>query len=157
MADVNVVENPALVDWPELHAFVHRAYAYMEARIDPPSSLHRMTVGDFEQKSKDETLFVARCAEQLAGCMFCRSEGDYLYVGKVAVDPNLQGRGIGRALFERAFALARRNRFECLELETRVELIENHRTFEQLGFEKVGENAHEGYDQPTSIRMRALV
>ena len=30
-------------DWPALLALIARAFAYMEGRIDPPSSLHRLT------------------------------------------------------------------------------------------------------------------
>jgi phosphinothricin acetyltransferase len=44
-----------------------------------------------------------------------------------------------------------------LELQTRVELIENHNTFSALGFEKVAETAHPGYSRPTSITMQRAV
>jgi ribosomal protein S18 acetylase RimI-like enzyme len=53
--------------------------------------------------------------------------------------------------------LARETGRTAIELETRVELTENHRTFESLGFEKVSEHAHEGYDRPTYIRMRRFL
>lgn len=157
MADLKLIENPIDVDWAALHAFVHRTYAYMDARIDPPSSLHKMDSTSFEEKAKSETLIIARLEAELVGCLFCRPQDDWLYVGKVAVDGAHQGRGIGRALFVRAFDLAARMDLLGLELETRVELIENHRTFEKLGFQKIGENAHSGYDRPTSIRMRAVI
>ena len=156
-ADVEIVENPSPVDWPALHSLVIEAFAYMDGIIDPPSSLHRMTASDFEQKAKDETLIIARLNGDLVGCMFCRPEGDWLYVGKVAVSMRQQGRGIGRAMFEHAFATAKDRGFQGLELQTRVELTGNHKTFGRLGFIKVGEDAHEGYDRPTSICMRAEV
>jgi phosphinothricin acetyltransferase len=44
-----------------------------------------------------------------------------------------------------------------LELQTRVELIENHKTFGALGFEKVAETAHPGYSRPTSITMQRSI
>ena len=91
----------------------------------------------------------------MVGCMFCRREDPWLYVGKVAVEETVQGQGVGRKLFDAAFDLARQMGFDGLELETRIELVENHQAFANLGFVKVGEDAHEGYDQPTSIRMRA--
>jgi hypothetical protein len=53
--------------------------------------------------------------------------------------------------------IARQNQRQFLELQTRVELIENHKTFAALGFEKVAEAAHPGYDRPTSIVMRKRV
>ena len=44
-----------------------------------------------------------------------------------------------------------------LELQTRIELTENHATFGALGFKKIAETAHPGYSRPTSITMRKLV
>jgi phosphinothricin acetyltransferase len=44
-----------------------------------------------------------------------------------------------------------------LELETRIELTENHATFARMGFIKTAETAHPGYERPTSIKMRATV
>lgn len=41
-----------------------------------------------------------------------------------------------------------------LELDTRIELTENHATFAALGFVKTGEDAHDGYDRPTFITMQ---
>lgn len=157
MADPQIVENPTDMDWAELHALIHQAYAYMDGVIDPPSSLHRMSVADFAQKARDETLIVAKLDGQLTGCLFCRREQDWIYVGKVAVSPDHQGKGICKALFAHAFNLAKSQGCKGLELETRIELVKNHRTFEKLGFAKVGDNAHEGYDRPTSIRMRATI
>jgi ribosomal protein S18 acetylase RimI-like enzyme len=77
-----------------------------------------------------------------------------LYVGKFAVAPGAQGRGIGRQLMHAAESFARDRGLATIELETRIELVENHATFAALGFRKVAEKAHPGYDRPTSITMR---
>jgi hypothetical protein len=50
--------------------------------------------------------------------------------------------------------LARRSGVAILELETRIELTENHHTFTAFGFIKTGEHAHDGYDHPTFISMQ---
>lgn len=42
----------------------------------------------------------------------------------------------------------------ALELETRVELTENHHVFSRLGFTIVGAGSHEGYDRPTDFLLR---
>ena len=157
MAELTIVENPSDVDWADLHRLLHRAFAYMDRRIDPPSSLHRLTLAGLQEKAAQEILYLVYDANRLVGCMFCRPQAQWIYVGKVAVEPSHQGRGIGRILFEKAFELAAERKSAGLELETRVELIENHQAFARLGFVKVGEDAHEGYDRPTSIRMRAPV
>lgn len=156
-AEFTIVEAPSSVDWSYLRDLLHKTYAYMDDRIDPPSSLHRLSVDDLAAKAAHETLIIAQDDSGLIGCMFCRRADDWLYVGKVAVAGQVQGQGVGRRLFDQAFDLARRMQCGGLELETRVELVENHRTFERIGFVKIGEDAHAGYDQATSIRMRAPI
>jgi MoxR-like ATPase len=54
-------------------------------------------------------------------------------------------------------ALARANGRRFVELEARIELTENHETFAALGFSRVAESAHPGFDRPTSITMRKPV
>jgi GNAT superfamily N-acetyltransferase len=88
------------------------------------------------------------------GCLFCSPREDALYVGKLAVDPDHQGEGIGRALLDAAENAARAASLPALELQTRVEMTENHAAFTAMGFVLAGETAHPGYDRPTSITMR---
>ena len=154
---ITVVQDADSVDFGILHKFIHAAFAYMDGRIDPPSSLHRMTPDTLCEKAQTETLVLAHLESELVGCMFCRAHADFLYVGKVAVAPQHQGQGIGKQLFQVAFNLEDRLELPELELETRIELIENHQSFAKMGFKKTGTNSHEGYDRPTSITMRAKV
>lgn len=143
--------------WDELHDLLMRCFAYMAARIDPPSSLLRMSAADLKLKSRDETLYLAMDGEHIAGCAFVRLEPDCAYVGKLAVDADYRGQGITRRFMEEAERLARANGLGVLELQTRIELTENRETFEKLGFVKTRENAHEGYDRPTNITMRRVL
>lgn len=53
-----------------------------------------------------------------------------------------------------AAAYARREGRKALELQTRIELLENHKAFAAMGFRKIGESSHEGYDRPTEVNMR---
>lgn len=143
--------------WSALLALLQDAFAYMDARIDPPSSLRGMTADDLRRKAQTETLILALEGTQLLGCAFAGLRPDCVYVGKVAVAEHARGRGIARALFDAAGQWARQHQRASLELQTRIELIENHRTFAALGFEKVAETAHPGYDRPTSLTMRRAV
>ena len=152
-----VVSPPGFSDWPGLLALLRSAYAYMEARIDPPSSLLRMDAAQLEAKARDELLIVALEGRRPVGCAFAALRDDCVYVGKVAVVDSIRRRGVARKLMQAAEALARANDRPFLELETRIELTENHATFAALGFAKVGETAHAGFDRPTSITMRKLV
>lgn len=151
---VEVRPADGFADWPELLALLHRAFAFMDGRIDPPSSLLRLDVAGLAAKAGAERCFLAFGGERLAGCVFCEPRPGCLYLGKLAVDPELQGRGVGRALMARAEAEARALGLAALELQTRVELVENHATFDAMGFVRTGESAHPGHVRPTSLTMR---
>ena len=139
-------------DWGALLTLIRRAFAGMEGVIDPPSSLHRLTVeGVAEQAVRGEVWVIGRPA---LACVFLTVQEDALYVGKLAVDPVAQGRGHGRALLNLAEARARALGLPALELQTRVELVGNHAVFRHLGFVQTGESAHPGYDRPTSLTFR---
>jgi ribosomal protein S18 acetylase RimI-like enzyme len=68
-----------------------------------------------------------------------------------------RGQGLARRLIDQAEARARALQLPALELQTRVELVENQAAFRAMGFEEVGRTAHEGYDHPTSITFRRAV
>ena len=144
----------SFADWEGLLALIRYSFAYMDRRIDPPSSAVGLTVDALRQKADAEIAFVVIEDETLVGCMFCRPEPDCLYVGKLAVLPDRQGKGLGRHLLALAEATARDQGLQALRLETRIELTENHAAFTACGFVKTAENAHPGFDRTTSIEMR---
>ncbi len=98
---VSIDVDPANVDWHSLHDLLTTAYRYMETRIDPPSSLLSMTADDLARKGTEERLITASVDDRLVGCAFCRPEGGWLYIGKMAVAVGAQRAGIGRLLIER--------------------------------------------------------
>ncbi|SCX22469.1 GNAT family N-acetyltransferase [Agrobacterium rosae] len=137
----------------ELLALIRSSFAYMDGIIDPPSSAHRLTSETLMQKVKDEIAFAAIDGEDLLGCIFCKPEATSLYVGKLAVSTNAQGKGVGRALLAKAEDIASSLGLTALRLETRIELTGNHQRFSTWGFTKTAENSHPGYDSITSIEM----
>jgi hypothetical protein len=92
----------------------------------------------------------------LVGCAFAGLREDCVYVGKLAVDA-AAGAGAWLAGSCRRRGVARAHGRRFVELEARIELTENHATFAALGFSKVAESAHPGFDRPTSITMRKPV
>lgn len=141
--------------WDSLLTLLTRSFAFMADRIGPPSSMNRLDLAGLQSKALEETFIVGLIdGEPLA---FAKASPPALYVGKVAVDTQLRGQGVARRLFGAAEALARAADLDYLELQTRVELVENHQAFAALGFEKCGESAHAGYHRPTSITMRKRV
>ena len=152
---IEVKQAPtAFSDWEILVKLLHAAFSYQDDRIDPPSSVHRLDAESIALKANDEHLFLAFEDGELVGCIFGKSQSGSLYVGKLAVWPHRQGEGIGRCLMQAAEDFARKTGLGALELDTRIELTENHVTFAALGFVKVAEHAHDGYDHTTFITMR---
>jgi GNAT superfamily N-acetyltransferase len=148
------VRPPNFSDWPALLALLQAAFADMDGRIDPPSSLARLDVDALRAKAAYEHLIVATVGNTLVGCAFAAIRDDCVYVGKLAVAAAARRRGVARALIDAAARLARDHGRTALELQTRIELTENHATFAALGFAKVAETAHPGYARPTSITLR---
>jgi len=140
--------------WDELLALILSSFAYMEGVIDPPSSATRLTLAALAYKARDEIAFVAVEGERLVGCIFCRPEPESLYVGKFAVSPSHQGKGIGAKLLAVAEEVAREKGLPRLRLETRIELTDNHATFARWGFVKTAETSHPGFTRTTTIEMQ---
>lgn len=141
-------------DWRALLELIQSAFAYMENRIDPPSSMRLLTPEILAKKIRQETLFYTREKERLIGCAFADIRNDCVYVGKLSIAKDQQGKGIGKRLMQACEDLACEIGRDELEIQARVELVENQRFFGKLGFVKSGETAHAGYDRPTSITMR---
>lgn len=135
-------------------ALIRAAFGYMDGRIDPPSSMHQLTEVDIVAQAEIGEVWVISDCDRLVACAFLTPKPDYLYLGKLAVAGTHRGQGLARRLVETAETSARARGLSVLELQTRVELVENHAAFARLGFVKTGETAHAGHDRPTSYSWR---
>jgi len=155
MSVSDVETNPAdFSDFAALHALLCTEFAYMEPRIDPPSSLAGLGVEDLRVKAMQEDLFVIRRDGVLIGCLFGVARKGCYYLGKLAVAASQRGRGHAHALIDAAEIRARALHMPALELQSRVELTENHAAFERMGFVRCAATAHPGYDRATSLTFR---
>jgi ribosomal protein S18 acetylase RimI-like enzyme len=154
-ADIAIEPIPAGFErWEALLALIRRAFAPMDGVIDPPSSVHRLTTETLRAKAQSEIGFLAWAGATIVGCAFIAEQADHFYLGKLAVLPVCQGRGIGRCLLEAAERHAVRAGKPLIELQTRVELTANQQAFRSLGFVETGRTAHPGFDRPTSVTMQ---
>ena len=142
-------------DWAAILQLIQAEFAYMQGRIDPPSSMQRLTEADIAARAESGEVWVI--GNPPVACMFLTLQQDALYLGKLAVRADQRGKGLARALVGVAESRAKALGLAAVELETRVELLENHAAFRALGFVEVGRKAHPGYAQPTSIRFRKAV
>jgi GNAT superfamily N-acetyltransferase len=152
-----LVLDPAM--WPPLLALLHKAFAYMDGRIDPPSSLRDLTPAMLSRQAGLGEIWIidATGTEDIRACVFLTLKPDALYVGKLAVDLEHRGLGLARRLIAQAEDRARALGLPALELQTRVELTENQAAFQAMGFVETARTAHPGFDRPTSITYRRRV
>ena len=134
---------------------IQTSFAYMTGRIDPPSSMHQLTVSALAQMAKDSS--VLALGDPVAACLVAKPLPHALYLGKIAIASDLRGRGVLRALLGRSEELARALSLSRLELQVRIELVENQKIFGKFGFVETARSAHPGYDRATEITMQKLL
>lgn len=142
-------------DWDAIHTLLTQEFAEMEGRIDPPSSLRDLTASGIAAQSRLGEVWVIGTPP--LACIFLSPKPDALYLGKVAVATAKRGQGLARQLVDLAQSRAIAMGLRRLELQTRVELLENHATFRALGFLESGRTAHPGYSKATSITFAKVL
>ena len=138
-------------DWPALLSLIRRAFAGMEGRIDPPSSMHALTPEMIAEQATTAEIRVI--GSPAVACLFLTPKPGSLYLHKLAVDPAHQGQGHARSLIASATTRARALGLPELTPSTRVELVENHSVFRALGFHETARSAHPGFDPPTTLHF----
>ncbi|KJZ23816.1 GNAT family N-acetyltransferase [Tritonibacter mobilis] len=139
----------------EVLDLIRRSFAYMDGRIDPPSSMHHLTLDALAAQAEAGEVWAI--GAPVVASVVLTPRADVLYLGKLAVSEDQRGQGLARHLIEHAVRRARALGLSAVELQTRVELVENHVTFARLGFTRSGTTAHAGYERPTSVTMRREV
>jgi predicted N-acetyltransferase YhbS len=142
-------------DWPALLALIRAEFAFMDGRIDPPSSIHALTPDAIARQARTGEVWVI--GKPPVACVFLTRKPQVLYVGKLAVAASQRRRGLARSLIDLAETRARALGLPALELQTRIELTENHATFRALGFAEIARTTHPGHDRPTSLTFRRPV
>jgi GNAT superfamily N-acetyltransferase len=142
-------------DWGAILALLRAEFAYMQGVVDPPSSLNRLTEDDIAEQARTGEVWAIGTPP--IACVFFTLKPQALYIGKLAVSAQHRRKGLARALMALAETRARALGLPALELQTRVELAENHATYLALGFAETERTAHQGYDRPTSVTYRKRV
>jgi ribosomal protein S18 acetylase RimI-like enzyme len=139
-------DDPAL---PAVLALVCAEFAYMDGRIDPPSSIHALTLPALTEAAVLSEVWAI--ADPPVACVILTPRPPVLYLGKLAVAAPLRGAGLARALVDLACKRAAALGLASVELSVRTELVANHAAFVSLGFVEMSRTAHTGFDRPTAI------
>lgn len=128
---------------------IQTAFAYMDGVVDPPSSVHRLTLDHLRAQCTSGEVW--SLGAPVHACVLLTPKPDALYIGKLAVAPSHRGRGLARELINLAQTRATGLGLPRLELKSRIELSQNHAVFTALGFHEARRTTHPGYIRPTSI------
>jgi GNAT superfamily N-acetyltransferase len=149
-----VLRRAARPDVPLVVGVVNRAYRVEDAFV----AGDRMTVSAAEAAlaGPDRAIVVAEApgptGARIAGAVFIEVRGARGYFGPLAVDPDFQGRGLGRRLVEAAADYCRDRGCRQLDLDVldvRPELLS---VYGALGFLSTGTSA---YPYPDRLRRPA--
>jgi ribosomal protein S18 acetylase RimI-like enzyme len=138
---------------PQVLALIQTEFAYMDGLIDPPSSVHSLTMTNLQNPAHEVWVIGA----PVEACVILTPKPPVLYIGKLAVAADARRRRLGTILINTAANRARTLGLTHLELQTRVELVGNQAAFVAMGFVETGRTAHKGYDRPTSITYQRKV
>ena len=123
-----------------VEAVVHAAYRPWIARIGrEPAPMG----DDYAARIMERTVYVVG-APLIGGIVVLIVEGDVMLLDNIAVRPEAQGLGLGRALL--AFAEAQASRAGCraIRLYTNQAMVENIALYERRGYVETGRGTVEG-------------
>ena len=89
----------------------------------------------------------------MVAAVLWREEDASLYVGRLAVRPAHRRCGLARMLMAEAEREARRRGLRRMHLGVRLVLEDNRRLFLSCGFVDAEYLSHEGFSEPTWVRM----
>jgi ribosomal protein S18 acetylase RimI-like enzyme len=110
---------------------VHAAYHHYVDRIGgPPGPLTE----DYTDVIAQRDVTVAEIDGSLIGVVVTGETPDGFAIENVAVHPDRQGQGLGRALIDHAEAAARRSGYDSVYLYTHEKMTENLAWYERMGY-----------------------
>jgi GNAT superfamily N-acetyltransferase len=133
----------------DAHRLTQAAFAAYQ-QLDPPSGAVRESARRVTDDLSAGGGAIAELDGRPVGCLRWQvaTNGDF-HVRRVAVEPELQRHGIGRALMAWAEREARRRGCKAVSVGVRLALPGNLAFYRELGYEITGEHRHEGYTRTT--------
>lgn len=137
---------------PAVLSLIQNAFAFMDARIEPPSSMHSLKLEDIATQAANGEVWTIGTSP--IACVFLKPRGDALYLSKLAVAEPARGQGLAAKLVAVAQSRATQAGLAALELDVRIALTENHAVFKKMGFAVHRDGYHAGFSHPTYFTMR---
>jgi GNAT superfamily N-acetyltransferase len=152
-ADAFAVRPLTVADAETAQEVIRAAFAAQSRATDPPSSALRETQASIAAKIEAGGGFGAFSGGRLIAVALWQVDDDALLIGRVCALPDERGRGLSRRLIAACEAAARAQGLERMRLRVRLQLMENERLFQRMGFVRIRLEAHPGFDAPTTAVM----
>jgi ribosomal protein S18 acetylase RimI-like enzyme len=121
---------------------VQAAYSkYIERIGKKPAPL----LADYQAPIAQGIVYVLADEEGIRGVLVMMPQGRGMFVENVAIDPRLQGQGLGRTLMAFVEQQARKEQLDEIRLYTNELMTENLLFYRQLGFEEECRRVQNGY------------
>ena len=131
-----VIRHAQATDASALAACIDAAYAKYAKRIaDMPS----VSEGCEEDIANNQVWVIALGEEVIAGLVLIAGDG-FMKLANLAVHPDHVGKGLGRKLIEHSECETKRQGFSEMRLNTHVDMPENIRLYQYLGWTEVFRN-----------------
>ena len=142
------IREATIEDSEGLQSCMELAYATYQERMGgkrlPPMEV------DYLTEIQNYPTWVVESNGIILGGLIMVFEGNEASIANIAVDPNAQGRGIGKALMSFAESQARKKLFSELHLATHMLLSENLSLYKHLGWKITGEEG-------TKVFMKKMI
>ncbi|MBL0406129.1 GNAT family N-acetyltransferase [Microvirga aerilata] len=102
-------------------------------------------IDDYSALIEKRCVHVLFSGSKLAGMLVLLPEDEAMLLDNVAVHPDMQGRGYGRALIAFAERISIERGFKAIRLYTNEAMIENIRLYERLGFAETHRAQEKGF------------
>ncbi len=138
------IRAAGVADIGAIERIVERAYGgYVERIGMRPGPMD----ADYAEKVRGGLVSVVEKDEEVVGLLVLVEMPGHLLVENVAVDPEHQGAGIGRALLARAESHARETGLGELRLYTHAKMTENRAFYSRLGYRETDRRDEQGFDR----------
>ena len=138
---------------PDIRLAHHEDLAAVEALVTGAYTQYIPLMGqrpgpmddDYSALIEKRCVYVLPSENKLAGMLVLLPEDEAMLLDNVAVHPDMQGRGYGRALIAFAERLSIERGFKAIRLYTNEAMIENVRLYERLGFVETHRAQEKGF------------